>query len=486
LRAPRHRQATRVQPSGLLARVNTRVTLAMDTTGKIAASIEGRSAALATLSPGATERALLLRTGLPLASFASARRSPDKEIDGLVRRLARLGLLEYVLRRPRDDTDLAVIEPQVADYWPRMSPLRDSDIVVLSRFAYLRRRANDLVLESPRAGALFRICDPQIAAALAMLSAPQPIKRLHRRQGFPGRELLALLLDCQMLFKIGAAGGSGLRPDEGGGDLVLWDFHDLVFHARSTQGRHANPLGGVYSYADAAAPQLAVRPVWPGAALDLRSFLPADARNSPPMATLLRERRSIRSFDDGKPITIAELSQFLDGTARVLATLASDPELDDGGHTVRPYPSAGASYELELYLAVRTCEGLPGGFYHYDAGAHALTGIGATGSQLEALLTSAAFAMGVTTLPQVLITIAARFARVGWKYSAIAYSLILKDVGVLTQTFYLMATAMGLGGCAIGSTDIELFANMTGLEFHVEGAVGQFALGRGAAAQPAK
>jgi len=39
---------------------------------------------------------------------------------------------------------------------------------------------------------------------------------------------------------------------------------------------------------------------------------------------------------------------------------------------------------------------------------------------------------------------------------------------------------MGLGGCAIGSTNIDLFARMTGLEFHVEGAVGQFALGRGA------
>jgi hypothetical protein len=39
---------------------------------------------------------------------------------------------------------------------------------------------------------------------------------------------------------------------------------------------------------------------------------------------------------------------------------------------------------------------------------------------------------------------------------------------------------MGLGGCAIGTNNIELFANMTGLEFHVEGPVAQFALGRAA------
>jgi hypothetical protein len=38
---------------------------------------------------------------------------------------------------------------------------------------------------------------------------------------------------------------------------------------------------------------------------------------------------------------------------------------------------------------------------------------------------------------------------------------------------------MGLGGCAIGTGNIDLFAKMTGLEFHIEGSVGQFALGRG-------
>lgn len=92
---------------------------------------------------------------------------------------------------------------------------------------------------------------------------------------------------------------------------------------------------------------------------------------------------------------------------------------------------------------------------------------------------AAAFAMGASAPPQILITIAARFGRISWKYSSIAYSLILKDVGCLIQTFYLAATDMDLGGCAIGTGNIDLFAKTTGLEFHVEGAVGQFALGRG-------
>jgi SagB-type dehydrogenase family enzyme len=99
---------------------------------------------------------------------------------------------------------------------------------------------------------------------------------------------------------------------------------------------------------------------------------------------------------------------------------------------------------------------------------------------LDALLREAAIAMDAPAAPQILITIAARFGRVSWKYSSLAYALILKDVGVLMQTFYLMATEMGLGACALGTANIDLFAKMTGLEFHVEGPVGQFAIGRGA------
>ena len=106
--------------------------------------------------------------------------------------------------------------------------------------------------------------------------------------------------------------------------------------------------------------------------------------------------------------------------------------------------------------------------------------IGARTQELDALLTGAELAMGAPAAPQILITVAARFGRISWKYSSIAYALVLKDVGVLLQTLYLMATDMGLGGCAIGSTNIDLFAKMTEIEFHVEGAVGQFALGRGA------
>ncbi len=483
MRARGRQRRQRAAPATLSARLGGHVTLETHPDGNIAARFEGYSVALGKFSAGTAERAQALRTGLPLAAFAPARRSIDKEMDQLVRRLAGHGLLEYRLGRARDGDDQVVIEPQVPDYWPRTPQLGDADVVVLSRFAYMRRRGNEMVLESPRAGALFRICDPNIAAAIAMLSTPRQIKQLRRQDGFPGVELLALLVDCQILFRIDPARGDGLRPAEGNDDLVLWDFHDLLFHARSTAGRHANPLGGVYPYAGVMAPLPAVRPRWRGKTIDLDKVAPAHSPAISPVTTLLRQRHSTRIFDDQQPITLAELARFLDGTARVQSKWKSRVDLGGGGPVVayaaRPYPSGGSCYELELYLAVHQCEGLARGFYHYDAGAHALVPIGARAPELEALLTGAEFAMAAPAPPQILITIAARFGRISWKYSSIAYALILKDVGVLVQTLYLMATEMGLGGCAIGSTDIELFAKMTGIEFHVEGPVGQFALGRG-------
>jgi SagB-type dehydrogenase family enzyme len=483
LRAPDIKRGRRAGSPTVSARLSGRVTLQVHANGTINACFDGYSVGVGTFSTGAADRAQDLRMGLSLASFTSGGRNTDKEIDLLVRRLARHGLLEYRLQCSGTDQDLVVIEPQVPDYWPATPQLGNADVLVLSRFAYMRRRGNEMVLESPRAGALFKICDPKIATAMAILSTPQQIRQLRRQDDFPGVELLALLVDCQILFKIDSVSGGGLRPAEGNDHLVLWDFHDLLFHARSTEGRHANPLGGVYPYAGVMSPLPAVRPRWPGKKLDLRKFSPVHSESISPAAELLRQRHSTRSFDDQRPITVAELSRFLDNTARVLSRWRSRVDLGNGGpvvaYAIRPYPSGGASYELELYLAVDKCEGLARGFYHYDAGGHALVPIAVRTHELEALVTGAELAMGAPAAPQILITITARFGRMSWKYSSVAYALILKDVGVLTQTLYLMATDMGLGGCAIGSTNIDLFAKMTGIEFHVEGPVGQFALGRG-------
>ena len=466
-------QRRRTVPQQVLARLAAPVTLAVGDDGSAVACVADQSIPLGMLSREAAARAAALAArGLQVVR----RRGPvEGELAALLQRLARRGFLEYGVARDRRD-EHAVIEPQTPFYWPQEVELESSDTVALSRFALLRRRGSDFVLESPRADALFRLRDPGIAGMLARLAEPQRISRLRYHAGFCGTTLLGLLVQSGILFTV-AEGDDGGRATEGGGEMALWDFHDLLFHARSTAGRHANPLGGVYRYAGLVGPLPAVRPPWPGKPIDLDAVTgPAAPPPVSALSALLRERRSTRDFDAAHPVTLAELARFLETTARVL--WRSAPGEDGSEIAPRPYPSAGSSYELELYVAVHQCDGLGRGFYHYDAGDHALAPVGARDPDLQMLFGEALYATAAEAFPQIVIVIAARFGRVSWKYASLAYSLVLKNAGVLLQNFYLTATQMGLGGCATGICNVELFARMTGLDFEVEGPVGEFMLGR--------
>ena len=273
MRAHQIKQGRRATSPTVSARLSGHVTLEAQANEQIFACFDGYSVGLGTFSAGAMDRARDLRIGLPLASFVSGRRNIDKEIHLLVRRLARHGLLEYRLRRSRNDENQVVIEPQVADYWPAMPQLDNADVLVLSRFAYMRRRGNDIVLESPRAGALFKLCNPTIAMAIAMLSTPQRNKRLRRQDCFPGLELLALLVGSQILLKIDA-GDRGLQPTaEDDHNLVLGTFTIFCPHAQHERPTR-DPVGRTYPCAGVTPPPPAVRPRWPGKRIDAQSSRP--------------------------------------------------------------------------------------------------------------------------------------------------------------------------------------------------------------------
>jgi SagB-type dehydrogenase family enzyme len=158
-----------------------------------------------------------------------------------------------------------------------------------------------------------------------------------------------------------------------------------------------------------------------------------------PLTAVVERRRSIRAYAE-KPITAAELGHFLYRTVRLKHLILSDKqELYS-----RPYPSGGAIYELEFYMVVRECDGLGPGLYHYDPQGHLLCKPTESTPQTDALLQGAWWSNGGQCVPQVLIVMSARFARMMWKYQAMAYAAILKHVGVVYQTMYLVAKAMGL------------------------------------------
>jgi len=170
------------------------------------------------------------------ACFAGAgRRKYSQGGRFLVRRLAGLGLLEYRAGYSLKSGRTCSSSSAGCRYWPQTAELNGA--IGSSSHASRICTARDCdVLESPCASALFQIHDPKAASFVAMLSAPQQIGKLRKQEGFPGMEFLGLLVDCKMAFKTQEGARSGLRWAEGDNDLVLWDFHDLLFHTRSTEG----------------------------------------------------------------------------------------------------------------------------------------------------------------------------------------------------------------------------------------------------------
>ena len=183
----------------------------------------------------------------------------------------------------------------------------------------------------------------------------------------------------------------------------------------------------------------AVRPSGPARRSSFAGFSDPRTEVMPQLAKLLQERHSTRSFDDGQPITLAELSRFLDAAARILPQLSGE---QFSARRPRGKPSALSIGRRQLRAGA-----LSGGEHLRRASARLLSlrccrscagpDRASPAKEVKALLKGAADAMGATAAPQVLITIAARFARVSWKYSSIAYSLILKNVGVLNTNVLL-------------------------------------------------
>jgi SagB-type dehydrogenase family enzyme len=347
----------------------------------------------------------------------------------------------------------------------------------LSRFAYLRRsEEGDLRMENPTRPARVTVLEPAIASALASLAAPMTLEGLAAvlPSSLPiSPETLLTLLS--IAGAIERCDDSGTGPEERSEVLQQWEFHDLLFHTRSRMGRHSEPMGGLFRFKDILPPPEVTKPdPWLDRAIALpRPDLARVAAADPPLTQVLEVRRSIREQDFQRPITLAQIGEFLYRSARIRGTFPTSI----GEFTTRPYPGGGAAYELEIYLTVNVCEDLARGLYYYDPGAHALALVHPPDAEVEGLLDDAWLSAARQCRPQVLITLCSRFQRLSWKYSGMAYATSLKNVGVLVQTFYLVATAMGLAGCALGLGNADRMARLTGTDFFVESSVGEFMLG---------
>lgn len=209
-----------------------------------------------------------------------------------------------------------------------------------------------------------------------------------------------------------------------------------------------------------------------------RQLIPLDAPLPVPQrdfADVLDKRRSTREWSD-RSITRSEFSTLLWMSAR-----NRTPHLfsDDGDFLSRPYPSGCAVHSLELCPVVgpAAVESIPAGVYRYRPGANALEQLSHEPAAYEPFLDAGARRAETNKVPVVLIA-TSRVVNQGRIYRNIAYSLLLKEVGALFQTLYLVAEYLGLAACALGGGSPDnLLARLIGCATVDHPVVGEFVVG---------
>lgn len=335
----------------------------------------------------------------------------------------------------------------------------------LSRFAVLRTGPEGGVVESPLSAHRVLLHTPQAGGLVGCHMRPTAVREAARLLGRPLEEtrlVVGYLAAAGMLVPgIPRPGGTSLVfAEDREAPLAHWSPYELMLHQRSRPGSHDEPVG-----------RTEVRAVDRGArgVRDVRGDVialpvPGPAREGEPgLSEVLAARCSLR-VDGGCPPSLEELGELLHRSAGV------------GPSGRRPYPSAGSRYPLELYLTIAGGGDLKRGVYHYAPHGHLLTPLDTAPDLVDDLLGEAGTNAGLSHEPPVLISMTARFHRMAAFYRGTAYTALLKEVGALQQTLYLVATAMGLGACALAFGDTETAARAFGLDWRAEPGVGEFVL----------
>lgn len=403
------------------------------------------AAALARLADGADETSLVSDLGDDGEAIT--------QLFYYLFRLRQRGLLVADVRSAGEL--LATLVPCARDFDISLPPAVEA-AWTLSRFAYLRRDGDHLVLECPDAPCTVHVRSADVvrwlheACASARCDLDMPRARF-----------------CALLAKLGFLVDADAKESE---PRQTWEFHDRLFHRWARQHDPFRPHGGTYRFRDRFPPQPAIRPAYAGEVLSLSTVSP---RASGSLLEVMESRRSQRAMG-GRPVTRDQVAEILFRVARMKETL--DSPLYQGLR--RPFPSGGTIHELEFYLAVGACDGLASGFYHYRGRDHALTRLERGAAAGREMIDDCAAAWGQPGFPpQCLVVLASRLPRLAWKYEGIAYKISLMNAGVVIQSLYLVCTDLGLNGSAAGSGRPELFAAATGASSWEETSIAEFGFG---------
>jgi len=160
------------------------------------------------------------------------------------------------------------------------------------------------------------------------------------------------------------------------------------------------------------------------------------------LSEALNKRKSWRNFSP-QSLNLEEISQIL--------WSGGGKRLDAVTGATRVYPSAGATYPLEIYLIVgkKGVEGLEEGVYLYDEEENSLEKV--LSGDIRKDLANACLGQGFISEAPISIAIVAEYPRTTSYYGQRGIQYVHMEVGNVTQNLHLVAEELGLGTVIVGA-----------------------------------
>ncbi len=183
----------------------------------------------------------------------------------------------------------------------------------------------------------------------------------------------------------------------------------------------------------------------------------------PSLGRVLRRRRTTRRFA-AEPVPLDRLATLLHWVAGVQHEV-HQPGF--GVSALKASPSGGARHPVEVHPVVRNVPGLPPGVYRYAPDRHALEPFGPPPTDDDVLHWCGG--QSFTARAPVLLLYTAVLERTAWKYRmSRTYRALYLDLGHVSQTAYLVGTALGLGVFFTAATRDEAIERVLGLDWTAE------------------
>jgi SagB-type dehydrogenase family enzyme len=346
----------------------------------------------------------------------------------------------HSLGLPDGTPPLLSVEPVMSEPSFRPEPIAPATPVRLSRTAGLRPVAGEaMLLEVPGSAYRVRVAGPVALLVVTALAGAATVERLARQVQVPVPVVADLLSFLVAAGVVMVGGQDGRFAEDADAALAAWTQPELQMHEI---GRGA-PGEPVAERPVESAPAVVVRRA-PGPATPLHR---PDAGD--PDATDLTPARQAGDAD----LTAEEVGELLYRASRG--------------------PGQGGARELELYVSLDRCAGLPRGIHRYDPREHALTLLDDSPGRLAAMLEVGRVGAATTGRPAAMVTITARMQLLSDLVPGVAYAEALRRCGMLQEILGLVARSMGLVAVAIAVETGGIVDRVPGLGWPAEAGLGE-------------